>query len=393
MNWLDLVILLVAAAAALGGYRLGFVARVVSWIGLGLGLYIGARFLPELLNAFDLAQPGQRLITAAGVLVGSAFLGQAAGLLVGGHLHAAIPLGPLRTVDRTVGAGVGAFGVFVALWLLLPAISSVNGLPAQATHGSAISRWVSRLNDPPGTLEALRRVVGDQTFPAVFNALNQNEAAGPPPAVTSLSAAVSAQVAASTVKVQGQACDRIQDGSGFAVASDLVVTNAHVVAGEPTGQTSVITPSGVQLPATVVRFDPDRDLALLSVPGLNDTPLAIGTAAMGDQGAVFGHPGGQSDLAITPARVSSEVDATGRDLYDTHTTNRDVFILASDLAPGDSGGAVVVPSGQVAGVAFAIDPNEPGTSYALSYKVLDSFLAPAVTTAAAVSTEGCLTEG
>ncbi|MCL2394240.1 MAG: MarP family serine protease [Acidimicrobiaceae bacterium] len=391
MNWLDLVIVLVAAAAALGGYRLGFLARAVSWIGLGLGLYLGARFLPDILNAFNLARPGQRLITAAAVLIGAAFVGQALGLLVGGRLHAALPLGPLRTVDRVVGAGVGVFGVFVALWLLLPAISSVPGLPAQATQGSAIARWVSRQNGPPGTLQALRRVVGQQTFPAVFNALRDNGSAGPPPADTSLSATVSARVAASTVRVQGQACDRIQDGSGFAIAPNLVVTNAHVVAGEPLGETNVDTPSGRQLPATVIRFDPDRDLALLSVPGLDDTPLSIGTASVGDQGAVFGHPGGQTPLAITPARISSEVDAVGQDLYDSHTTSRDVFILASDLAPGDSGGALVMPSGQVAGVAFAIDPNESGTSYALSYKVLNAFLTPDVTTTA-VSTEGCLTE-
>ncbi|MBO0746965.1 MAG: CvpA family protein, partial [Acidimicrobiaceae bacterium] len=145
MNWLDLVIVLVAAAAALGGYRLGFLARAVSWIGLGLGLYLGARFLPDILNAFDLGPSGQRLLTAAAVLIGAALIGQAVGLVVGGRLLAALPLGPLRTVDRAVGAGVGVLGVFVALWLLLPAISSVSGLPAQATQGSAISRWVSRL--------------------------------------------------------------------------------------------------------------------------------------------------------------------------------------------------------------------------------------------------------
>jgi S1-C subfamily serine protease len=392
MNWLDLLIIVIAVAAALGGYRLGFVARVVSWIGLGLGLYLGARFLPDILRAFNLGQPDQRLIAAAAVLIGGAFVGQALGLLVGGRLHAALPLGPLRTVDRLVGAGVGVLGVFVALWLLLPAISSVSGLPAQATRGSAISRWVSTLKGPPGTLEALRRVVSDETFPAVFNALRENESAGPPPAVTSLSAAVTARVAASTVKVQGQACDRIQDGSGFAIGADLVLTNAHVVAGEPNGQTEVIKPSGVSLPATVIRFDPDRDLALLSVPGLNDAPLTIGTGSVGDEGAVFGHPGGQPNLAITPARISSEVDAVGRDLYDTHTTSRDVFILASDLAPGDSGGALVMSSGEVAGVAFAIDPDQAGTSYALSYKVVNAFLAPAVTTSTPVPTDGCLTD-
>jgi S1-C subfamily serine protease len=391
VNLFDLIIVALAVLAGVGGYRLGFLTRVVSWIGLGLGLYVAARFLPSILNAFDFSRPDQRLLTAAAVLIGAAFVGQALGLLVSARLHTALPLGPLRSADRVVGAAVGALGVFVALWLLLPAISSVSGLPGQETRGSVIARYVSRLHGPPGTLQALRRVVGEETFPAVFNAL-RNDSPGPPPAVSSLSAALTGQISASTVKVEGQACDRIQDGSGFAVGPNLVVTNAHVVAGEPAGQTDVILPSGTELPATVIRFDPDRDLALLSVPNLGEAPLPIGSAAVGDVGAVFGHPGGQAALAITPARISSDVNAVGRDLYDLHTTTRDVFILASDLEPGDSGGALVTQAGHVAGVAFAIDPDQPGTSYALSYKVLDAFLAAPVTSLAGVSTQSCLTD-
>jgi S1-C subfamily serine protease len=389
VNLFDVIIVVVALAAAVGGYRLGFLARALSWIGLATGLYLGARFLPRVITAFDLAQSDQRLLVAAVVLIGGALVGQAAGLLIGGRLHAVLPLGPLRSVDRVVGAAVGAFGVFVALWLLLPAISSVSGLPARATRGSAISRFVSTLHGPPNSLEALRRLVGQETFPEVFNALGDSTGAGTPPATSSLSAATTATVAASTVKVEGQACDEIQDGSGFTIGTDLVVTNAHVVAGEPAGQTSVIEPDGARLAATVIRFDPDRDLALLDVAGLDEPPLTITTASVGDRGAVFGHPGGQTALAVTPARIAQEVDAVGRNLYDTHTTSRDVFILASDLAPGDSGGALVTTGGQVAGVAFAIDPDQPGTSYALSYKVLDAFLAAPVTTTA-VSTQSCL---
>jgi S1-C subfamily serine protease len=379
----------VAVAAAVGGYRLGFLARVLSWIGLAAGLYAAARFLPRIITALALGQSNQRLVAASVVLIGGALVGQAAGLLVGGRLHAVLPLGPLRSIDRVVGAAVGAFGVFVALWLLLPAISSVSGVPARATRGSVIARFVSTLHRPPNTLEALRRLVGQETFPAVFNALGDNPDAGVPPTVSAVPPGVATTVSASAVKVEGQACNQIQDGSGFTIGTDLVVTNAHVVAGEPAGQTAVIEANGTRLAATVIRFDPDRDLALLEVAALDEPALTIAPATVGDQGAVFGHPGGQAALAVTPARISQEVTAVGQDLYDTHTTSRDVFVLASDLAPGDSGGALVTPGGKVAGVAFAIDPSRPGTSYALSYKVLDAFLAAPVTTTA-VSTQSCL---
>ncbi len=391
MNAFDLIIVAIAVAAAIGGYRLGFLARALSWIGLGLGLYVGARFVPRVVTTLHLASADARLVAAVVVLLGGAFVGQALGLLVGGRLHAVLPFGPLRTVDRVVGAAVGAFGVFVALWLLLPAISSVPGYPARAARGSAISRFVSTLHGPPHTLEALRRLVGGNEFSDVFNALGDRVDAGVAPTNSALSSAITAAVSASTVQVQGQACDRIQDGSGFTIGTDLVVTNAHVVAGEPAGQTSVIEPSGKQLAATVVRFDPDRDLALLSVPGLGEPPLVLTTAGVGTLGAVFGHPGGQPALAVTPARISSEITAVGQNLYDTHSTSRDVFVLASDLAPGDSGGALITTAGRVAGVAFAIDPDQPGTSYALSYRVLQAFLAAPVTSTA-VSTQSCLTD-
>jgi len=181
----------------------------------------------------------------------------------------------------------------------------------------------------------------------------------------------------------------VQDGSGFTTASpDTVVTNAHVVAGEK--NTSVITLNGRRLKATVVAFDPNRDLAILRAPGLNQAPLATATAKPGSTGAVFGHPGGQTPLAVSPAAIRQQVTAVGRDLYDSRETRRQVFILASDLAPGDSGGALVNPIGQVVGVAFAIAPDRPGTAYALTTDELRPMLASVGT--AAVNTGPCLSE-
>jgi S1-C subfamily serine protease len=392
MNLFDLIIIVLAIGAAIGGYRLGFLARALSWVGLALGLYVGARLVPRILRAVNPVSPGGRLAVAALVLVGIGFLGQALGLVIGSRAHRVLPLGPLRQLDRVVGAGVGVVGVIVALWLLLPAIASVHGVPARAARNSAISRWVSaHLAQPPNTLESLRRLVGQDAFPQVFGSLHPGQVAGPAPGVNPLSAAVTATVAASTVKVEGQACDEIQDGSGFAVSPNLVATNAHVVAGEPNGQTAVILPSGRRAPATVVAFDANRDLALLSVPNLGEAPLTLAIGKQGQSGAVFGHPGGQASLAVTPALVSQEVTAVGRDLYDRNTTKRDVFILASALAQGDSGGALVSTTGSVIGVAFAIAPDAPGTSYALSTKELQAVLP--TRSAAAVSTGDCLLGG
>jgi S1-C subfamily serine protease len=193
------------------------------------------------------------------------------------------------------------------------------------------------------------------------------------------------------VKVEGQACDEIIDGSGFAVAPNLIVTNAHVVAGETKGQTYVLLPSGRQASATVVMFDPERDLALLAVPGLGEVPLTVGTGHAGDSGAVFGHPNGNDQLSVQPAAVEQEISAVGLDLYDRHNTRRDVFVLAASLAHGDSGAPLVTTSGDVVGVVFAIAADEGGTAYALTSAELTADLAVA-RTASGASTGSCLTE-
>jgi S1-C subfamily serine protease len=182
-----------------------------------------------------------------------------------------------------------------------------------------------------------------------------------------------------------------------------VVTNAHVVAGERSTSVRLNNGRGTTLRATVIGFDESRDLALLAVPGLAIPSLPIinrsATAEaelglVGTKGAVFGHPGGENAIAITPAAISQFVAALGRDLYDQRDTKRDVFILASDLRPGDSGGALVNQVGQVVGVAFAIAPDRPGTSYALSYTEVDAFLAPALAkpSVGGVGTGPCLSD-
>jgi S1-C subfamily serine protease len=234
----------------------------------------------------------------------------------------------------------------------------------------------------------LRRLIGSDA-PEVFAELDPGHAAGPAPSTSPLGVAVTTRVLASTVKVEGEACGRIYEGSGFAVASDLIVTNAHVVAGEGHGDTDVLLPSGRRLPATVVMFDPDIDLALLEVTSLGESPLSVDVPHTGTVGAVFGHPEGQDEVAVAPARVVLEEVAVGRDLYGVHTTKRDVLVLAAVLAHGDSGGPLVNPAGQVIGVAFAISADQPDTAYALSSSELDAALVEARTPGGA-STGSCL---
>jgi S1-C subfamily serine protease len=378
VNLLDLLLLLLAISAAVGGYRLGFLGRLLSWLGLVAGVLLGAAILPALMRRLHDASDVSLVLVAVATLLGTALVGQGIGLTLGSRLHIALPDGPVRQADRSAGSVLGVIGVAVGLWLLLPTLASARGWTAEQAHGSRIAREVSELfPEPPDTMQALRRVVGDEPFPQVFAALGPSPDPGPPPAASGLTDAVARQAVAATVKVEGIACDRIQDGSGFVVAPGLVVTNAHVVAGED--DTEVELDDGSKRDAVVVAFDPSRDIAVLQVDDLDRSPLSLRDAEIDDIGGVFGHPGG-GDLEISPFKVGDEITAIGTDIYDRDRSEREVLVLASDLAPGDSGAALIDTQGRVVGLAFAVAPDKPGVAYALALEELREVLATDLTT-------------
>ena len=362
MNAFDLLVLLGIALAAVAGYRIGLVTRALSWVGLLAGLIVAARMLPLVLDRVESSQPGNRLLIALAVLLGGALGGQALGLAVGGRASSALPTSS-RPLDRAAGAVVGGGGVLVAVWLLLPAMADVQGSAASLVRDSSIARAIHDVApEPPDAVAALRDLVDESGIPRVFDDLRRAPDTGPPPAASGIAPDILQRAAASSVRVEGEACGKLQEGSGWVAAPGIVVTNAHVVAGE---DETVVFPEGSdELDATVVAFDASRDLAVLAVPELERPPLPLVDSDRGAIGAVLGHPGG-GPLEVSPFEVVDQLRAQGRDLYDEQATLRSVLVLASDLAPGDSGAALVDPTGSVVGVAFAIAPDRSGTAYAL----------------------------
>jgi S1-C subfamily serine protease len=387
MNLLDLTLLSVAVLAALGGYRLGFLTRTVSWLGMAIGLVVAARALPWLLEQFTGQSPASLLLFSGVVLLGGSFIGQALGYLVGNRIRFRLPTRDWVVADHALGAIAGLIGVAAALWLMLPTMASAPGFFAEQTRQSVIARTIDRAFPPaPDTLVALRRLVGDDQFPQVFAALTPAPELGPPPADAGLTPELIQQVTPSTVKISGIACNRLQEGSGFVtLGTDVVITNAHVVAGED--EPTVERDDGSVLSAIVVVFDPQRDLAVLRVPGLGRGPLPLADGTEGTSGGVFGHPGG-APLRVAPFVVGNEVRAVGTDIYDANRTERAVLILSSQLRPGDSGGALVDGTGAVVGVAFAIAPDDPDVAYALDVSEVNAVLAGDLATP--VDTGGCL---
>lgn len=368
MNLLDLLIVIVLVTAIGGGWRLGLLTGATSWVLLVQALVAATLVLPAVVTTIGGKDPGMRLMVGILLFVSAGFGGQQAGLVLGRWFARELlpEEGPARHRDRLAGAVTAPLAVLTVLWLLvLPPLAGAAGSLSGLARHSAFARAIeTAFPEAPETSQVLRRLAGPAGAPYVFDGLIPALDTGPPPTETGLSPAIVARVSASTVMVEGVACLFERDGSGFTVAPETVVTNAHVVAGET--RTTVIRPDGRRLRAEVTVFDPARDLALLQVPGLGEEPLPLGTGRVGTTAAVFGHPGGQAALRVSPAGIRQQVNALGQDLYELGVTRRAVFVLAANLEPGDSGAGLVDADGAVVGVAFAISPNNPQTAYALA---------------------------
>lgn len=371
MNLFDVVVVAAAVVAAVAGYRLGFVTRVLSWVGMVIGLLIGVRLLPVVFDHVEAASHPRAVFLAFGLVLLAAFIGQAAGFLLGNRLRPMDDDGTVTPLDGVAGAAAGLVGLAALVWLLIPVFTQTPGWAAREISTSWVAHQFDHLPEPPDTVQAFRTLVGEDNFPEVFAGLVPPAELGPPPAATGLSQEQARLIARSVVRVEGIACRRIQNGSGFVVAEDLVATNAHVVAGQST--TDLVRDDGSRVEARVVAFDPDADLALLRASGIDRPALPIGDSATGQQGGVFGHPGGQP-LRVAPFAVARELNATGRDIYNLGLAEREVLELAAALAPGDSGSALVTPDGEVVGVTFAIARDQPNVAYALDTDELQAIL-------------------
>ncbi len=374
VNALDLLLIAVIVVAAVSGARVGFIARGFSWIGIAIGLVIANWSVPAAVRLLSGESSVIRMLAAVVTLFVTLGLTSSLGESAGFRLRRAVHRTSLKPLDRAAGGGAGALGVLVIVWLLMPALANVPGTVASQVRNSTVVGLVrEQAPPPPNTMQALRGLIDQSRFPEVFSDLGPAPDTGPPPSQLPVPQEVISTVIASTVNLESEGCGSRYEGSGWAVSEDLIVTNAHVVAGADVVRAR--TPDGAVLEATVVAFDDDKDLALVRVPGLGQAPLPMARADIGQEVVVVGYPGGQDTPRTAPGAIRDRRPAIGRDIYGEDIANRNILVMAAELRQGDSGSPVVNAAGEVVGVTFAVAADRSSTAYALDSGEVEELLA------------------
>jgi len=373
VNLLDVVLVLLAISAVSVGYRMGLLARTAGWIGFLAGLGLATVTVPLVLGRVDGRPGATRLVLALVVLGLTVSVVSGIAGAVGRRLRAAVADTVLGGPDRVAGAAGGLAVLVATTWLLAPAAADIPGGIARQVRGSTVAATVlGSLPPPPPVADTLADAISLVPFPDVLGPLQPAPDLGSPPADLPLATDVLARVTRSTVNVEGRGCGLLLgEGSGWVVEPGVVVTNAHVV--EQLVDVSVRRDDGSVRPATVVAIDQGRDLALLSVDGMRRPPLPRATAVVGEEAVVAGHPDGQDQVRVAPARVERVQSTIGR-TTDGRVADRQVVFLAAELRPGDSGSPVANVDGAIIATAFAIAPDARTTAYAISDLELDAVL-------------------
>ncbi|MGN8550971.1 UNVERIFIED_CONTAM: MarP family serine protease [Microbacterium sp. SLM126] len=386
---IDVLLIVLLALGLAAGIGRGLSGSIGLFAGLVLGAAAAFWLVPVVNDALPSQQwrPAILLATAAALVIGGAALGAAAGSALRRGVD---KVRPLRAVDRLLG---GAAGVVVAALTLSLAASSLaaTGMPVVSTalSSSSVLRTIDRLTPPPvaTALAELRGFVFDEGLPALGDLLDSPPVDIPP---VDLADPELAAAAASVARVSGTAfsCGRSSTGSGFVVAPDRIVTNAHVVAGVE--RPLVELPGVAAREGRIVYFDPIDDLAVIAVDGLGVAPLPFATTLpAGSPAVVQGYPLG-GPFTMVGAGVLSAGTVPIPDIYDESAAPREIYDLRAAVRPGNSGGPLLTEDGAVAGVVFARAENDAERGYAMTMAELTPVAAQAPTLTDQVPSGRCI---
>jgi S1-C subfamily serine protease len=390
-QWLDIAIIGVALIAAISGWRSGALGSLMSFIGVVLGAIAGVMLAPHIVSHVD--SPRGKLFTALLLILALVVIGEVAGVVLGRAVRGSIRSGPVRLADSLIGVGLQLIVVLIAAWLLGSPLTTSNQTSlASAARDSKVITEVDKyapdwLRSVPKRMSALLSTSG---LPEVLDPMRTPVPTVDAPDATLADSLVVAKSRPSVVKIRGVAtsCQKVLEGTGFVIAPNRVMSNAHVVAGS---DSVTVEAEGQTYDATVVAYDPEADISILDVPNLPLQPLVFADqpAKTGTDAVVLGFPGG-GDFVATPARVREIIELSGPDIYKTKTVNREVYTIRGTVRQGNSGGPMINRSGQVIGVVFGAGVDDNDTGFVMTTDEVSRQLAKIGNTAK-VPTGACVT--
>lgn len=389
MNVLDWCLVALVGIYALSGYWQGFITGAFATAGLLCGGLFGVWVAPVALGD---AKPSLWVsLGALFIVILAASIGQALLQFVGSRLRARIKWQPVRAVDAIGGAALSAVAVLLVSWALGVAISGSRiGAITPIVRDSTVLAEVDEVlpDQASEVLGAFNNVVGTTFFPRYLEpfAPERIVEVGPgPQRLLTDPDVVDAQP--SVLKVRGSNnCGSGVEGSGFLYSPDRLMTNAHVVAGVDNPEVEI---NGSSVPATVVVYNPEIDVAVLALDDADLPHLVFEKEAEPSDGiAVLGYPQ-DGPYDVQTGRIRSQQRLRSPDIYGEGTVLRDVYSLRALIRQGNSGGPIVNSAGDVVGVIFAASVTDQDTGYALTAEQIAESAARGVTTSGEVDTGNC----
>jgi S1-C subfamily serine protease len=348
VSLIDIGIAVFALAMAAIGWERGLVRSALPLAGFVGGVFAGARLGPLLLEGGAKSPYAPAVAAGGGILLGVFLAIALEG--VGQRLSERLAERPAtRRVDSAGGAVLFLGLALAAAWVFGAVALNLPGQNAreirEAVQRSSILVALNDVAPPSGTfLNALRRIDPTRSVKGP-----QADVGPPDPALARDPEVVAAS--RSVVRVTGSACGLGIEGSGWIAGPGVVVTNAHVVAGED--DTRVTAPGGQPLDAEVLHYEPKNDLAVLGVPGLGGEPLELeGKPRKGTASVAAGYPEG-GPLTLSPARLGRTGTVESQDSYGRGPIERRMTPFRGVVRHGNSGGAVIDGEGNVLATVFA----------------------------------------
>jgi S1-C subfamily serine protease len=377
----DLLLLAIIVAYTVHGWRSGFLFAISSLIGLVVGAVVAFFVVPLIASAIP--DEFWQVILVLGTAVVIVVAGHTGGAAIGAVLEHRVRRHTTHVFDHIGGAIVNALATAVVLSILAASLASF-GIPAlsQTIARSAVLRTISTIEPDPVErfIAQVRSGIADRGLPIIREAFGGTSATPTVPGVATNSPVLT-EASQSVVRIIGSAqqCNQSQSGTGFAISPERVITNAHVVAGvvDPT----VEALNGQVLDSQVVYFDPEADVAVLAVAGLDAPALTLDdNAYIGATGVISGYPfGGPFDSS--GAQIVDIGDSFVANIYGRDPTVRTVYTLAATIREGDSGGPFLDENGSVVGMVFARSADVDTLGFAMG---IDD-LAPVAAEAAALT--------